>query len=439
MRASSIGWNLGGLVLPLVVAVVAIPLLVERLGSERFGLLSLAWALTAMSGMLDLGIGRATTQEVAQRLGQGSPMAVGPTCASAVIMTAASGALGGLLFAGAVVGGLPSLVRFDPRLSSEVTTAAFLLAAALPAQALIATFRGIAEAFQSFGGINVLRILLGVANFGGPLLLSQFTLDLGAMVGVLLGARLVALIGFFMLAQRQLRQAGIVQLRWDGTTARRLTRSGGWLTVSASISPLLATADRFLLGSWVSAAAITVYVVPYELVMQPLVLVSAIATVAYPTIARSLAENSRAAQRQELRWLVGGSALMALAAVVLVFVVEDLLRLWLHRQPESASVQVAHWLCLGMWLNAVGQLLTASIHARAAFRQTAVLHLVEVVLYLGALAVVIPAYGVIGAAVAWSVRALFDTSGLILILGRLMRPSTLVASPSPRRDTSDTP
>ena len=61
MRLSSIAWNAAGLAAPLVVALLCVPPLLQRLGTERFGLLALAWALTAISGLFDLGIGRAAT------------------------------------------------------------------------------------------------------------------------------------------------------------------------------------------------------------------------------------------------------------------------------------------------------------------------------------------------------------------------------------------
>ena len=50
-------WNLAGLVLPLAAALVAVPGLVRALGPERFGVLTLAWALVGYFTLFDLGIG----------------------------------------------------------------------------------------------------------------------------------------------------------------------------------------------------------------------------------------------------------------------------------------------------------------------------------------------------------------------------------------------
>jgi O-antigen/teichoic acid export membrane protein len=51
--------------LPLAVALAALPLLTRQLGTERLGLLALAWAWLGYAALLDLGLGRALTRLVA--------------------------------------------------------------------------------------------------------------------------------------------------------------------------------------------------------------------------------------------------------------------------------------------------------------------------------------------------------------------------------------
>src|SRR5260370_40800032 len=64
-------WNLLGSGAPMIVAVVCIPILIRGLGKERFGVLTLAWALIGYASLFDLGLGRALTQLVARKLGAG--------------------------------------------------------------------------------------------------------------------------------------------------------------------------------------------------------------------------------------------------------------------------------------------------------------------------------------------------------------------------------
>ena len=65
-------WNLVGLGLPLLVALVSIPILIRGLGTDRFGILTLAWVVIGYFSLFDLGLGRAVTKLVADRLGAGA-------------------------------------------------------------------------------------------------------------------------------------------------------------------------------------------------------------------------------------------------------------------------------------------------------------------------------------------------------------------------------
>src|SRR5882672_3000887 len=64
-------WNLVGSGAPMIVAVVCIPILIRGLGKDRFGVLTLAWALIGYASLFDIGLGRALTQLVAKKLGSG--------------------------------------------------------------------------------------------------------------------------------------------------------------------------------------------------------------------------------------------------------------------------------------------------------------------------------------------------------------------------------
>ena len=61
--------NLVGQCAPLVVAIFAIPLLIRGLGTDRFGVLTLAWVVIGYFSLFDLGLSRALTMLVAEKLG----------------------------------------------------------------------------------------------------------------------------------------------------------------------------------------------------------------------------------------------------------------------------------------------------------------------------------------------------------------------------------
>ena len=67
LRKNSI-WNLIGSIVPMAVGLITIPILMKRIGIEKFGILSLIWALIGYFSIFDFGIGRALTQGVSKGL-----------------------------------------------------------------------------------------------------------------------------------------------------------------------------------------------------------------------------------------------------------------------------------------------------------------------------------------------------------------------------------
>src|SRR5437660_9026062 len=64
-------WNFIGSAAPMLVAIFCIPILIRGLGTDRFGVLTLVWAVIGYASLFDLGLGRALTQVVARKLGAG--------------------------------------------------------------------------------------------------------------------------------------------------------------------------------------------------------------------------------------------------------------------------------------------------------------------------------------------------------------------------------
>src|SRR3954466_7987365 len=71
LLARNAAWNLITQCAPLAVAFVTIPVLIAGIGTDRFGVLTLAWITLGYFSLFDLGLGRALTKLVADALGRG--------------------------------------------------------------------------------------------------------------------------------------------------------------------------------------------------------------------------------------------------------------------------------------------------------------------------------------------------------------------------------
>lgn len=397
-------------------AVVAIPGLLALVGAERFGFLALAWGLIGYAGSMDLGIGRAVTQRVSVLRNAPAAIDIPDVVATAIAITAVSGLVGMLVIALAAALGAGELIRAETVSVREITASLLLLALALPLQAVAATFRGVNEAYLNFRGINILRTFLGIANFGAPYLVATFVKDVHWLVATLVFSRLIALLIYRRLAnQCMVRELSERHGKFGRPHAAVLLKFGGWFSVSSLVGPLMVQSDRFFVGALISAGAITLYVIPYEVTTQALILTGALNAVIFPVITNLFNRAPDLVAKVFYQWLgrivVAYSVLMALLA----YWMPDLLRLWVGTHVSAESVRVGQVLCIGVLFNSVGAMYFSLLHAKGKVRQTAILHLLELPLYLLLLVKMIGWFGIVGCALAWVIRACVDSVALIML------------------------
>jgi len=405
--ARNVLWNLLGNGAPLLVALVAIPLLITGLGIARFGVLTLVWMVVGYFSLFDLGLGRAITKLIAEKLGTENEGEVPRLMWTAMSLMAALGVFGGLLVAMITPWLIVSVLEVPSELESETLVAFYLLATSVPIVIVTTGLRGFLEAGQYFGYVNLVRIPLGLVTFLGPLAVLPFSNSLVPVVAVLIVARIIALAVFGALCLF-VRPALREEFSFDRHTAKTLVKFGGWMTVTNIVSPVMVYMDRFLIGASVSMVAVAFYATPYEIVTKLLILPGALMGVLFPAFSASLANDRDRAGRLFRR--ANNYIFIALFPAVLIIVTfaSEGLALWLGKEFAENSAPVLQFLAVGVFINSLARAPFGLVQAAGRPDLTAKLHMVELVLYLPVLWLLLDAYGIVGAAVAWAARTAVD-------------------------------
>jgi O-antigen/teichoic acid export membrane protein len=413
-------WNLVGSAAPMLVAIFCIPILIRGLGTDRFGVLTLTWAVIGYASLFDLGLGRALTQLVASKLGAREEQEVPTLVWTSLLLMA----LLGLLGAGILIVLSPWLVRSALHVSSalqpETLYSFYLLGLSIPFVIGTAGLRGLLEARQRFGIINALRVPMGIFTFLGPLLVLPFSTKLYLVVAVLVFGRVLAWAVHLMLCMQVV--PGLRRhIEWNRAAVGPLLRFGGWMTLSNVVGPVMVTFDRFLIGALVSVTAVAYYATPYELVTKFWLFPGALAGVMFPAFSTSSVEN-----RSRTALLYGRSVkylLLILFPMVLLVVglAHDGLRLWLGAEFAQHSTHVLQWLAVGVLINSLAQIPCAALQGVGRPDLTAKLHTIEMPVYLIALWWLTSRYGIEGTAITWTARASVDAMILFIMAKRLFR------------------
>jgi O-antigen/teichoic acid export membrane protein len=412
-------WNLIGTGAPLLVAIVAIPMLIEGLGTARFGVLALAWMFVGYFSLFDFGLGRALTKHVAEKLGENRREEIPTLVWTAISMMTVLGVLGSVSFAALSPWMVDRVLRIPTDLQSETLNAFYLLAIAIPIVIGATGLRGILEAYQRFDFVNVVRIPLGFITFAGPVAVLPFSNSLVPVVAVLCLARLISWCVYAIMCghvEPSLQRS----IRFDRELVGPLISFGGWMTVSNIVGPLMVYMDRFLIGAVVSITAVAYYATPYEVVTKLGIIPAALMGVVFPAFAAAFVRDRAGVSRLFNRTV--NYVFLSLFPIVLIIVTlaREGMTLWLGSEFAGNSTLVIQLLAIGVFINSHAQVPFGLLQSAGRPDITAKLHLIELTFYLVLLWWLLGTYGIVGAAIAWVVRVSVDAMLLFVLAHELL-------------------
>lgn len=419
--AGNATWSLAGQIVPIVVAILTVPLLIRHMGLERFGFLSLAWALVGYAGMFDFGISRAMTRVVAARIGAGNYAAA---LHVARVGTALMSLFGLVVCAVIFLGSEPLVhgwLNIPENLQDEAVGGLRVLAASLPLVLLTAAYRGTLEAWQAFRPLNQIRIVMGLLTYLGPLVAALIAPRLEWIVGSVTAMRLLTTV---LHARVCTMECGRIR-PWhalDGSTVRELFRLGGWISVSNLVSPLMNYLDRFVLGGLVAVEMVAYYSTPYDMITRTLVFPYSVMAVIFPLLSSQSgsAKSVQFTYSATLRMLMVLMFPICFSAVVLA---RPLITVWLGSGFAGQATLVLQVLAVGVLANTLAQAPANLIQGTGNPKGMAILHLLSLPLFIGALWLSTLHFGIVGTASCWAARMVIDAVILFVLAGRnLCRP-----------------
>lgn len=402
------GWNLAGLVLPLVAALFAVPILIRQIGDAGFGLVSLAWVLIGYFSLFDLGLGRALTHMVATYSHNDRHM-LSASASTATMLGLLIGLVGALLI---FVGGC----WYQPDLGFQEADwigVLFWISFAIPVVVVSAILRGLLEGLGLFKQLNLIRAPLGALMFIAPALATLIWPSLTVAVAMISLVRLLNLWLFVRPVRLQLRLSRSFFRR---ELIRPLFEFGGWLTITNLVGPVIVYLDRFLVVGLLGLSLLAYYSAPFELVSRLLMIPGALTAVLFPIFARQYAETVSEAVMLRKR------SEKILAVVILPCLILGLalsgwfLGIWLGTDFREKSTYVFQILLLGFSVNCMAQITFTALQALGQTKTTAMIHLVELPIYVLILWMMVDNIGLVGAATAWSLRALADWLAMMYFL-----------------------
>lgn len=416
--AGNAAFSLAGAIVPALVALLAIPGLVHALGAELFGLLSFVWIVFGTFAVLDFGTGRATTKFVAELLSHERSEAIPGLFWTAAAINLSIGLLCGVILFWLAPWLSAHVVKVPTSLQPTAITALRITAVALPAIVVGGVFRSALEGLQRFDLSNAVQLPVSALNYLAPLAVARAGGTLPWVVAAICVTRVSAVPPLLMLCRRQLPMLG--RPRVERRQLRQLLHFGSWLTVSNLVGPLLLSLDRLSVGSMLGARALGYYAPVYELVTRLTLIPGSVMAALFPAFSTLTARDPmeiRRAMRRAQRLL---ALLMLPVMIVGVSCAPIILGLWLGSAQAPSSVAAMQVLLIGLVALSIGAVPFTLVQALGMPKWSAMVHLVELPVHAVVTWWAVTNYGVVGAAAAWSLRAIYDAALFDLSVGRII-------------------
>ena len=418
-------YNFVGAVVPIAVSLITVPLYLEVIGLERYGVLAICWLLVGYFGLFELGLGPASAQRIAAMKDQ-PPQARSDLLWNALWLALAVGSVGGVILY--AVGGyaLTSMRGVGAGMAAEIVASLPWLALMVPASTAYGVLNGALQGRRQFLKLNLVggtsNVLLAVV----PLAVA-FVHD--PRLPYLIAAMLVTRIGSVAALSIYCRNAVPLRkpTRPSAEVLRSLARFGGWVTGSGILTPLLTSVEKLLIGWRIGAAAVSIYVIPFNLLARLLVLPQSLQSALFPKFAGTDRAEADRLEYQGVRSLAAVSAVLTVLAMALL---TPFLQLWIGSELASQAAPLGHLLLVGLWFNGLSHIPHARLQGSGRPDLVTKISLSQVVPYVLVLYWVIGAYGVIGAAAVWSARAAVETVVFFAVTRQSGRLLPIVALPA---------
>jgi O-antigen/teichoic acid export membrane protein len=386
----SIAVSLFGYVVPLAVAIPAIPYLIGRLGDEKFGLLAIGWTVIFIARACDFGVSAAVTRfasKYSKNVGLKRAglhlilkFSLALQCASLVVI-------------------VPFYYYKGGYFSSELLEVVLIGSAAIVPMAFINFARAVLEADRRFGVLSALRAIYMPTNFLIPVVLVVFFPDInvGSLLAWVIVGKVVEAFHYSFSAIRLSFLIGRVSPR----KTRKLIGYGKWIGVNSVLGPVFSYSDRFIASSVLSLSSLSILVPATEFINRMMVLPLAVNGVLFPHFSKNNKQFFEEEKLSVYSYLFINTMVAVFLVVASVFIVDA----WLgDGYEEVASILSLMLVC---WpLSAQNRLASAYLQARNRQKSVTLLASFVALVYLILLYFSMSAWGLLGAPLSAIARVL---------------------------------
>jgi len=397
-------YSFGGAALPLVVAVLTIPVILDRIGQERFSALLLIWALIGYFNLFDFGVSRSLTHEVSQRAHK-SKTIISSFLKAGIVIVILNSFIGMFLIYFILIPYVNNFLDISQEITDDLVKAFIVAAITVFPSTLTSGLRGGLEGLNRFKQANINRIILGVSLFLSPILAIEYYGNSLEYITIL-----ILIIRIFVLILTIWQLKDYVFLKTKISICKiipRITKYGIWVLISGILGSAVFFGDRFILASFEPLENLNYYALPQEGLVKLLVIPGGIAAALFHNFSVEYGfKNDLNKKYYEYRKKVFITMLTIL--IIVVIFSKYFYSIWINEDFAQNAYILTMILSIGILFNSIGLISLTLLSSVGRVKTIGLIHFYEFMIFLGLYIVSAKYYGAYGVAIAWSTRSAID-------------------------------
>ncbi|UXI00527.1 hypothetical protein [Photobacterium sp. TY1-4] len=391
-------WNIIGLILPLLFAIIFIPLNIEIFGYDDFSKLTLLWIVISLSTILDLGIGKYLTHYIARY-----SMNISTQHVSLVLFLYVTVSLFIVML------GLVS-IHFAASFTLENAYIYFFQEHSIEFSILVFVsflsnfFRFILEGMGRFNITAKVKIVFSTLPYICPWVVSLFYVDITLIVFGFLLIKFFETLTWFFLTYKYVHVKLVIPKNIEKSELINIVNFSGWAGVSSILSAILGSADKIIL-SMISPSAYVMYSPIAELTSKTSVLNSSVSTVLFQWFSKSELNRKKDIYSKTLFYCF---VFTMLSIIIVCLVSNDFLLIWLGENTSGSLMLSFKILLIAYLLQMLSQPAFVISQASGFTKQVACIHIGETVLYMIYASILIYEFQLVGASISVLIRMILS-------------------------------
>lgn len=397
----------------LLLVFVTTPYIVNTLGVESYGILSIVNVLVGYLTMMEMGFGDSIVKYVAEyhvKKNEGILSAIVGNAFFVLFIAGLTGAAILALLNGFIVN---SVLHISASLNHTARVVFYITAIGFFFTMITSAFTAIPKALQRFDITNKVIIVMGTAQTLLAVFLLYLGYDLKSIALLNLSVTVLSFLTYRTISTKLLRCKSLRPV-FDKETFTKMFSFGSSIAISNVAAKVAIYTNQLLIGIYLPIANVSYYVIPQSLAFKLWVIPSSISKVIFPAFSELQglddAENVRKLYLRTTKYVM---ILVTSPMILMSLFAKKFLVLWIGKEFAMHGATVLQILTFSVWLSSCAWVSMVAARSFGRADIPAKLNAMQAFMNIGLSILLIPIWGVKGAAAAWGLHHLIAVPVLI--------------------------